>query len=77
MANNQLHAGQWKRHFGRRIAEVTIGVIGVGRIEAVLWLQRHLVARVSWSMTSAKSVAVDQLKPEWLIKKQSTVSSIS
>jgi D-3-phosphoglycerate dehydrogenase len=34
VANLQLHRGQWQRHLGRRIAEVTIGIIGVGRIGA-------------------------------------------
>jgi D-3-phosphoglycerate dehydrogenase len=32
VANAQLHEGVWQRHFGRRISEVTIGIIGVGRI---------------------------------------------
>lgn len=32
VANTQLHRGEWHRHFGRRISEVTIGIIGVGRI---------------------------------------------
>lgn len=32
VANQEMHRGDWNRHFGRRIAEVTIGVIGVGRI---------------------------------------------
>tara|TARA_B110000008_G_C16963142_1_gene560977 strand:+ start:1295 stop:2281 length:987 start_codon:yes stop_codon:yes gene_type:complete len=32
LANAELHEGQWKRYFGRRLAEVTIGIIGVGRI---------------------------------------------
>lgn len=32
LANDQLHNRIWKRHFGRRISEVTIGIIGVGRI---------------------------------------------
>lgn len=32
IANNQMHQGQWKRILGRRIAEITIGIIGVGRI---------------------------------------------
>ncbi|MGB0681405.1 MAG: phosphoglycerate dehydrogenase [Magnetovibrionaceae bacterium] len=31
-ANRDLGAGTWKRIMGRRIAEVTVGVIGVGRI---------------------------------------------
>jgi D-3-phosphoglycerate dehydrogenase len=34
VANSQLHAGNWQRIFGRRIAEVTVGIIGVGRIGA-------------------------------------------
>lgn len=32
VANAQLHLGNWHRHFGRRISEVTIGLIGLGRI---------------------------------------------
>lgn len=32
VANAQMHRGEWLRHFGRRIPEVTIGIIGVGRI---------------------------------------------
>jgi D-3-phosphoglycerate dehydrogenase / 2-oxoglutarate reductase len=30
--NLQMHRGEWQRFFGRRISEVTCGVIGVGRI---------------------------------------------
>ena len=32
VANLEIHKGIWKRHYGRRIPEVTIGIIGVGRI---------------------------------------------
>ena len=32
VANAQMHQGQWRRHFGRRISELTIGVVGAGRI---------------------------------------------
>lgn len=32
LSNHQLHKGSWNRIFGRRISEVTIGIIGVGRI---------------------------------------------
>lgn len=31
-SNTELHRGEWHRHFGRRIPEITIGVIGTGRI---------------------------------------------
>lgn len=32
LSNMEMHSGGWYRHFGRRIPDVTIGVIGVGRI---------------------------------------------
>ena len=32
LSNIQMHRGEWTRHFGRRLAEVTIGIIGAGRI---------------------------------------------
>ena len=32
ISNAQMHRGEWHRHFGRRIPEVTIGIIGTGRI---------------------------------------------
>ena len=32
ISNQKMHNGNWDRIFGRRLAEVTIGIIGVGRI---------------------------------------------
>lgn len=32
LANSQMHQGLWHRYFGRRISEITIGIIGMGRI---------------------------------------------
>jgi D-3-phosphoglycerate dehydrogenase / 2-oxoglutarate reductase len=32
LSNSQLHEGKWNRFFGRRLSEVTLGIIGVGRI---------------------------------------------
>lgn len=32
VANTQMHRGIWHRYFGRRVSEVTIGIIGAGRI---------------------------------------------
>jgi D-3-phosphoglycerate dehydrogenase len=32
VANAEMHRGVWQRHFGYRISEVVIGVIGAGRI---------------------------------------------
>jgi len=32
VSNMEMHNGRWNRFFGRRLSEVTIGIIGVGRI---------------------------------------------
>lgn len=32
VANTQIHQGGWQRILGRRLAEVTLGIIGIGRI---------------------------------------------
>ena len=32
LSNIEMHNGEWKRYFGRRIANTTIGIIGLGRI---------------------------------------------
>lgn len=34
VSNVQMHHGKWHRMFGRRLPEVTLGIIGVGRIGA-------------------------------------------
>jgi D-3-phosphoglycerate dehydrogenase len=34
LSNMEMHDGKWHRFFGRRLSEVTIGIIGVGRIGA-------------------------------------------
>ena len=32
LANTQMQRGIWQRHFGRRLAACTVGIIGAGRI---------------------------------------------
>ena len=32
IANAEMHRGEWKRHFGRRMCDLTVGIIGAGRI---------------------------------------------
>jgi D-3-phosphoglycerate dehydrogenase / 2-oxoglutarate reductase len=40
LSNMQMHKGKWHRFFGRRLSEVTIGIIGAGRIGTTVL--RHL-----------------------------------
>ena len=70
MANAQMHRGEWRRHFGRRVSEATIGIIGAGRIGkrvisclANLGVSRILVNDVLESCSIDSSV-----KPEWVDK---------
>jgi D-3-phosphoglycerate dehydrogenase len=72
VANAQMHNGVWHRHFGRRIPEVTIGIIGAGRIGgrvlrrlAAFGSPRILVNDIKPS----KNIA-DKLKLEWVGKEQ-------
>jgi D-3-phosphoglycerate dehydrogenase len=32
ISNSKMHTGEWYRYFGKRLSEVVIGIIGVGRI---------------------------------------------
>jgi D-3-phosphoglycerate dehydrogenase len=70
VVNAQMHRGEWQRHFGRRIPEVTIGIIGTGRIGGRVL--RRLAAfgtpRILVNDTLPNSKVAPQLKLEWVDK---------
>ena len=70
VASAQLHQGQWNRHFGRRISEVTIGIIGVGRIGARVLRRIHGFGspRVLVNDIKPDFKLVPELKLEWVGK---------
>lgn len=70
VANVELHRGEWKRHFGRRIPEVTIGVIGVGRIgrRVLTRLVGFGTPRVLVNDLYPDTKLVPELKLEWVGK---------
>lgn len=70
VANAQMHRGEWKRHFGRRLSEVTVGIIGVGRIgRGVL---RHMEGfgnpRILLNDLSPATEVSTELAVEWVEK---------
>lgn len=70
VANLQLHQGKWHRHMGRRLAEVTVGIIGTGRIGARVL--RRIPAfgtpRVLVNDLKPDPKLVPELKLEWVGK---------
>jgi D-3-phosphoglycerate dehydrogenase len=70
VANLQMHAGAWNRHFGRRIAEVTLGIIGTGRIgtRVLRRIASFGTPRVLVNDLNPNTKLVPELKLEWVGK---------
>lgn len=72
VVNAQMHRGEWQRHFGRRLSEVTVGIIGVGRIGG--GVLRHLAGfgnpRILVNDTETKAGATAGLHVEWVDKEE-------
>lgn len=70
LSNLKMHQGEWHRYFGRRLAETTIGVIGIGRIG------RRILNRLKVFGTPrllVNDIVIDQeigrkFKVEWVTK---------
>jgi len=72
VSNSQLHDGQWNRIFGRRLAEITIGVIGMGRIggRVLRRTQAFGTPRLLVNDIVPNNNSNKQLKLEWASKEQ-------
>jgi D-3-phosphoglycerate dehydrogenase len=70
VANAEMHRGEWKRHTGRRIPDVTIGVIGVGRVgrRVLTRLASFGTPRVLVNDLRPDNALVPELKLEWVDK---------
>jgi D-3-phosphoglycerate dehydrogenase len=70
VVNAQMHRGEWQRHFGRRLSEVTVGIIGLGRIGG--GVVRHLLdfgrPRILVNETETKMSATAGPAVEWTEK---------
>ena len=72
VANDQMHKGEWNRYFGKRISEITIGVIGAGRIggRVIRRISAFGSPRILANDLSPKSDITDRLKIEWVDKEK-------
>lgn len=70
LSNAQMHRGEWERHFGRRLSEVTIGIIGVGRIggRVLRRISAFGTPRVIANDLNPDPKIVPELKLEWVGK---------
>jgi D-3-phosphoglycerate dehydrogenase len=72
LSNFQMHVGHWNRYFGRRIPDVTIGVIGLGRIgKRVLNLLRSFGSPKLLLNDISPNLEIDrEFKVEWVTKEE-------
>lgn len=70
LANKQMHDGEWNRYFGRRIPEITIGIIGVGRIggRVLRRLSAFGTPRILVNDLTPNRNVAEKLKLEWVDK---------
>ena len=70
LANKQMHEGEWNRYFGRRIPEITIGIIGVGRIggRVLRRLSAFGTPRILVNDLIPNRNVAEKLKLEWVDK---------
>ena len=72
VSNANMHAGIWQRHFGRRLSEITVGIIGVGRIgrKVLEHLQGFDTPRILVNDLAMISEISDSFGVEWVEKEQ-------
>jgi len=81
VANGHMHRGEWHRYFGRRISEVTLGVIGAGRIGgkvlhrlAALGATRLLVNDLRQTAGSADGAIIEWTDKETIYREADIIS---
>jgi len=72
VANAQMHQGKWQRIFGRRLAETTVGIIGVGRIGTRVLRRTKAFGtpRILVNDTVPNHELGREFKLEWVTKEQ-------
>lgn len=81
VSNMQMHQGKWSRFFGKRIANTTIGIIGLGRIGsrvlnrlAVFGTPRLLVNDISADPELDRKFKLEWVDKETIYKESDVIS---
>ena len=81
VSNMQMHQGKWSRFFGKRIANTTIGIIGLGRIGsrvlnrlAVFGTPRLLVNDISADPALDRKFKLEWVDKETIYKESDVIS---
>jgi len=71
LSNMEMHNGKWHRFFGRRLSEITIGIIGIGRIGTgvLQHLQGFGSPKILVNDINPNSNLNQQFNIEWVDKK--------
>lgn len=72
LSNNQIRLSTWERHMGRRLGDIKIGIIGVGRIgaEVLSRLQGFGIKKIYANDISPKHSMGNGFNIEWTSKEQ-------
>ena len=70
VSNLEMHNGRWHRFFGRRLSEVTVGIIGLGRIGGgiIKYLMGFGVHRILVNDIDTNKEVVGEYDLEWASK---------
>jgi len=81
LSNLKMHQGLWNRYFGRRISEITIGVIGLGRIGSRVLnhlssfgCSRLLVNDIDVDLKFDKSLNLERVSKEVIYKEADVIT---
>lgn len=72
VSNAEMHEGRWHRFFGRRLSNITVGIIGVGRIGrgVIQHLQGFGGPRILANDVDIDEKLVNQYNLDWLSKER-------
>jgi D-3-phosphoglycerate dehydrogenase / 2-oxoglutarate reductase len=71
LSNIRMHNGHWQRYFGKRIANCTVGIIGLGRIgkEVLSYLKSFNIRKILVNDLNKDFQVDNDINIEWVDKK--------